>query len=93
VASAATGLVRPGSRLYSFSWKLLLSSSFADLEADRERPGGPKSARRLGREGVRHWEIHGRNAAHPVRLRSSMSWAIQVFSEDRFPAIPSVFSS
>jgi hypothetical protein len=67
--------------------------SFADMEADRERPGGRKSPRRLGREGVHHRAIHGRSAAHPVRLRSSMSWAIQVFSAGRFPTTPALFSS
>jgi hypothetical protein len=85
--------LKPYQIIVSVSISDVLSSCFADLEADRERPGGRKSSRRLGRERVHSSGIYGRSAAHPVRLRSSMSWAIQVFSEDGFPTTPSVFSS
>ena len=71
----------------------LLSSRFADPGAYRERAGGRNSARQLGRRRAHHSGLRGRSAAHPVRLRSSMSWAIQLLSADGFPTTPSVFSS
>ena len=71
----------------------LLSSSFAYRKAYGERPGRRKSPRRFVRGAVRHSGIPGRSASHPVRLRSWMSWASQVFSRVCFPSKPSVFSS
>src|SRR5262249_4810851 len=70
----------------------LLSSRFADPEAYCERAGGRNSTRQLGHRRAHLAGIRGRSAAHPVRLRSSMSWAIQVFREDWFPIALSVFS-
>jgi Family of unknown function (DUF6086) len=63
------------------------------LEADRERAGGRESSHRLGHERGYHSEIPGPNAAQPVRLRSSMSWAIQGSRDICSPSAPSIFSS
>jgi hypothetical protein len=70
-----------------------LCSRFADLEADCERPGGRNWLCRIDRERVRDRGIRDGRAAQPVRLRSSVSWAIQVFSRDGPGSSPSVFSS
>src|SRR5512135_414681 len=79
-----------GGRLESW-WNLC--SRFADLEADCERPGGRNWLCRIDRERVRDRRIRDGRAAQPVRLRSSVSWAIQVFSRDGPGSSPSVFSS
>ena len=71
----------------------LLSSSFADLGAYGERPGGRKSPRQVVHRGVPDAGIRVRGATYPVRLRSSVSWAIQVFSAHCFGSSCSVFSS
>ena len=70
-----------------------LSSSFADLGAYGERPGGRKSPRQVVHRGVPDAGIRVRGATYPVRLRSSVSWAIQVFSAHCFGSSCSVFSS
>ena len=70
-----------------------LRSSFAEKVAYRERPRGWISLGWIARQVVHCPGIRGRRAAHPVRLRSSVSWAIQVFSGVSSATKPSVFSS
>ena len=52
-----------------------------------------KSPRRIDRGEVLEAGISGRSVTYPVRLRSSVSWAIQVFRPDCFGSGCGIFSS
>jgi len=56
-------------------------------------PAGEIPPRRIDREEVLEAGMSGRSAAYPVRLRSSVSWVIQVFSRVCFGDGCGVFSS
>ena len=70
------------------------------LFAFREFRGGLRAARGVNflpacpsRSALTSRDSRARNPAQPARLRSSVSWAIQVFRRHRFEGSLSVFSS